>query len=950
MVHPLYYSDLPEDRDALDFSDFRPALTEVLLLGQTPLTVGVFGPWGSGKTSLLRMLRDDITIWGERLGQPVRTVWFTAWKYERREALWRALLLRVLDALYPRTETEPNLPWEQRPRKTDAELNDKERQLVATLERLEQSLYREVTWEEVGQWTVHWWEMVKSGGRLVADLALLLFPLPEGVRRLLKAWEGQGLPEDLDALLRAVRREMHTYRMERLASIEQFEAAFRQALNLAWEAQGVPGRLILFVDDLDRCLPEKALEILEAIKLFLDVEGTAFVLALDRDVIRQGVEAYYAHYTHTARPPISGDAYLQKFVQIPFTLPPLAMHQMERMLQMLERPQSRPPATWEDVTLPVDPDARTLTPDVYRIFASGLKPNPRQVKRAVNTFRLLQAVALVREERGRLPPGTSWPLLAKIVVMQLEFSEIYEAWLQPGYEMLLPALEVRLRFETTTQGGEAFPEFLQKRLAQARLGPIPENVMQRARDLLNELRKKPGRFLRFTTFFLYEAQETGPRFRFRFTALTPGELLAYQRLVAPLHMVPLESHLYGDVATALKQRDPATLWERLLSYRGGPEEQREHLARWLPFLLKQQDMPEWVLQGARAILQAPEEELAHTLLRLAAQYPEARDAARRILRLQRLIPHVLPLLHQGEALPEAIRELIAALLAEAGLSKAQRQAILRDARAARTLFQMLAPQKAHLLPWIQDALTMPDANVRALALDALAQTEQPVLLEQVRASLQDRDPEVRLRAARLLGQWKDQESLEGLVRLLRDRDYRVQQAAVQALRRFGPTVMPVLARHLDTSIPSFRERIMEVVATLDDEKTRQELRRWLQDPRPRVREAGAWLLGYLGQKEDLLNLARALNDENPNVQKSAREALIRVYKRLGSHALDEFLAHLLGLHAEARLPYLRALYLLREHLRQDDIPLVRRALERILDSTSSLESQEHIRRLLRELV
>ena len=162
--------------------------------------------------------------------------------------------------------------------------------------------------------------------------------------------------------------------------------------------------------------------------------------------------------------------------------------------------------------------------------------------------------------------------------------------------------------------------------------------------------------------------------------------------------------------------------------------------------------------------------------------------------------------------------------------------------------------------------------------------------------------------------------------------------------------MPVLARHLDTSIPSFRERIMEVVATLDDEKTRQELRRWLQDPRPRVREAGAWLLGYLGQKEDLLNLARALNDENPNVQKSAREALIRVYKRLGSHALDEFLAHLLGLHAEARLPYLRALYLLREHLRQDDIPLVRRALERILDSTSSLESQEHIRRLLRELV
>jgi ABC-type Na+ transport system ATPase subunit NatA len=46
--------------DALSFSDFRPALQEILSEAQTPLTVGIFGAWGSGKTSLMRMLRDEI--------------------------------------------------------------------------------------------------------------------------------------------------------------------------------------------------------------------------------------------------------------------------------------------------------------------------------------------------------------------------------------------------------------------------------------------------------------------------------------------------------------------------------------------------------------------------------------------------------------------------------------------------------------------------------------------------------------------------------------------------------------------------------------------------------------------------------------------------------------------------------------------------------------------------
>jgi len=79
-----YLSDYWTLRDDLYFSDFRQALLTILTQAQTPLTVGVFGPWGSGKTSLLPMLKKDVEDKGLR---SIRPVWFTAWKYDRHEAL-----------------------------------------------------------------------------------------------------------------------------------------------------------------------------------------------------------------------------------------------------------------------------------------------------------------------------------------------------------------------------------------------------------------------------------------------------------------------------------------------------------------------------------------------------------------------------------------------------------------------------------------------------------------------------------------------------------------------------------------------------------------------------------------------------------------------------------------------------------------------------------------------
>ena len=87
--------------------------------------------------------------------------------------------------------------------------------------------------------------------------------------------------------------------------------------------RGLPARADVaaevFVDDLDRCLPEKAIEVLEAIKLFLEAPGTVFVLGMDREVVERGVESRYRGFFRQVSTtgndlPISGDTYLQVFV------------------------------------------------------------------------------------------------------------------------------------------------------------------------------------------------------------------------------------------------------------------------------------------------------------------------------------------------------------------------------------------------------------------------------------------------------------------------------------------------------------------------------------------------------------------------------------------------------------------------------------------------------------
>ena len=134
---------------------------------------------------------------------------------------------------------------------------------------------------------------------------------------------------------------------------------------------------------------------------------------MDKDVVQRGIEARYGTFfrqnptIQKGELPIRGDTYLQKIVQIPFHLPALGV---EDLVDFIEK---------------ADPKMPSLT---RQVFAQGLFPNPRQTKRALNIFRLLQQIATVRQARGGLPSETIFdPLLAKTVLIQTQFPSVVPA-------------------------------------------------------------------------------------------------------------------------------------------------------------------------------------------------------------------------------------------------------------------------------------------------------------------------------------------------------------------------------------------------------------------------------------------------------------------------------------------------------------------------------------------
>jgi len=194
-------------------------------------------------------------------------------------------------------------------------------------------------------------------------------------------------------------------------SMGGFKAAFNDLVASLPDVK----RVVVLVDDLDRCLPPAVMATLEAIKLFLSVKGMVFVIAADQDMVRDAIAMNLATSPRGER---FAQRYLDKIVQLPVSLPHLPPHESEAYIgllltyptcdatqfrALLEHCQSRR----RDNKLPLLGALESFDPrpsdDTLRLasqLAHGLRAdkvaNPREIKRFLNAFSVRQRIAQVR--------------------------------------------------------------------------------------------------------------------------------------------------------------------------------------------------------------------------------------------------------------------------------------------------------------------------------------------------------------------------------------------------------------------------------------------------------------------------------------------------------------------------------------------------------------------------
>ncbi|MEZ6176813.1 MAG: P-loop NTPase fold protein [Candidatus Scalinduaceae bacterium] len=153
---------------------------------------------------------------------------------------------------------------------------------------------------------------------------------------------------------------------------EEYSSIYYEITNELQEAVDEKSfRIVVFVDDLDRCLPDKAVELLEAIKLFLNIEGYLFVIGVDREVVKKGISYRYRHFEYNNEEKkdnfiISPEDYLDKMIQLPLELPVIEQGRKKTFIKSL---MGKSDDFKEHSDL---------------IIYAGIGENPRSLKRFIN--------------------------------------------------------------------------------------------------------------------------------------------------------------------------------------------------------------------------------------------------------------------------------------------------------------------------------------------------------------------------------------------------------------------------------------------------------------------------------------------------------------------------------------------------------------------------------------
>ncbi|PZQ12410.1 MAG: NTPase KAP [Ancylobacter novellus] len=398
------WADSESDVDYLNFSEVSELICEMLADDRMlPMSLGVYGTWGVGKSSVLQLVSKELQKDEKNI-----IVDFDAWLYQDFDEAKAALMSVIANKVFEATPES---------------LKDKALSLLKRTNKLRLlGLVADVGAAAVGAPTFGAFSKASSAledmfegeanEQDVADLKAAAKAGKERVAGLVEPKSPRNPPREIDA----------------------YRAEFEQLLL------DLDRRLVIFVDNLDRCLPPKAIATLEAMRLFLFLPRTAFIVAADEQMIRHAVAKHFANPSaeHVTD-------YLDKLIQVPVRVPKLGVQEVRAYLFMLLASQSaaapnkiealrsflvehlrrswssEPPFTVDQVAdrlgLSEDDEFRRSLDTVDRLasllaLSKRINGNPRIVKRMLNVVRMRTSVA----KRRRMAIGEA--IIAKLVLFE----------------------------------------------------------------------------------------------------------------------------------------------------------------------------------------------------------------------------------------------------------------------------------------------------------------------------------------------------------------------------------------------------------------------------------------------------------------------------------------------------------------------------------------------------
>jgi hypothetical protein len=453
----------------------RMAVDERLL----PVTIGVYGEWGSGKSSVMRLAEQLLAK-------------DNAWMYQGYDDTKAALMTKIIETLKAK------------------------RALSSKAKEKAKNLLTRVNWLRLTAVTLR---------HVVAPLAVS---------------QATGAPPVLSAPSAADIGGIVAPPGDESASAVQTIEKLREEFSDLLKAAGVK-TLVVFVDDLDRCVPIVVVDVLEAIKLFLSVEGTAFVIGADENTIKQAVAIRYPQREGVEA---VSKIYLEKIVQVPVHLHALGEAEAETYLNLLFAQLHQEPSDfrllaeaaadnrakaplraaldYETIKFALD-DRLTaeyasdlgLVARISPIICRHERGNPRQLKRFLNTM-------LVREELAEAHGlRLDLQILSKLMILEYyhtepHYRQLFE-WQVAGAGVArgLAALEA-----IAARAGEPAMEDVAVEAQQAGLAAQDVQPWLKNGDVRRWLRSEPSLADQDLEQYFFVARERLAKHKFEASALT----------------------------------------------------------------------------------------------------------------------------------------------------------------------------------------------------------------------------------------------------------------------------------------------------------------------------------------------------------------------------------------------------------------------------------------------